>query len=182
MQRIATNERGAFDELYDRYSPRLFRYLLRMANGQRERAEDLLHDVFVQVLERAHSFDGQRPFATWLFALGHHRVCNEIRRLQIRQQATERERHPEIECAASVEFALDWQIFKGQLDVALDELSQERCSAFLLRFVEDFSIADIARTLDCPPGTIKSRLFYTCRHLAEKLRAFDPRTDEEKIS
>ena len=73
------DDRRSFDALYDRYSQRLFQYLLRMLNGQRERAEDLLQEVFVQLYEHGDRFDPERRFATWLFAIAHHKVCNEYR-------------------------------------------------------------------------------------------------------
>ena len=186
VRRLARGQRAAFDVLYERYSSRLFAYLLRMTGGRHERAEDLLHDVFVDVLEGAAGFDPQRRFDTWLFAIAHHRTCNVYRQQQTRSAALEREtnaaQRPVLEWSAKLateEWLFYWPQFKERLDTELDALEPAQRSAFLLRFVEDFSIADIARTLACPPGTVKSRLFYTCRHLAKKLRAFDPRPDEE---
>lgn len=186
VRRLARGQRAAFDVLYERYSSRLFAYLLRMTGGRHERAEDLLHDVFVDVLEGAVGFDPQRRFDTWLFAIAHHRTCNVYRQQQTRSAALERETNaaqtPALEWSAKLateEWLFDWPQFKERLDTELNALEPAQRSAFLLRFVENFSIADIARTLACPPGTVKSRLFYTCRHLAKKLRAFDPRPDEE---
>ena len=83
------DDRGAFDALYDRYSQRLFQYLLRMLNGQRERAEDLLQEVFVQLYEHGDRFDPERRFATWLFAIAHHKVCNEYRASTVHNRAAD---------------------------------------------------------------------------------------------
>jgi RNA polymerase sigma-70 factor (ECF subfamily) len=64
--------------------------------------------------------------------------------------------------------------FGQRLAEELQHLDTERRSAFLLRHSEGFSIAAISDVLGCPPGTVKSRVFYAARELAQRLRLFDP--------
>ena len=171
-------DRAAFDMLYDRYSQRVFQYLLRMLNNRREQAEDLLQEVFVQVFEHHDRFDGKRSFSTWIFAIAHHRICNEYRAHEVRDRSTGQS--PPSLCAPSAEAAVDNEVFRVSLLKALDAIDEKKRSAFLLRFQEGFPLAAIAQIQDCAIGTVKSRLFYTCRLLADQLRDFDPHYHEEQ--
>ena len=63
---------------------------------------------------------------------------------------------------------LEQRAFKQSL------LDEDKRSTFLLRFQENFTIDEIGAMLGCPSGTVKSRPFYTCRLLADRLRVHDP--------
>ena len=69
---------------------------------------------------------------------------------------------------------IDRKEFKAMLDLEIDALSEEYRTAFLLRYQEGFSIREISEALECAEGTVKSRLFYTVRRLAQRLKQFDP--------
>ena len=64
--------------------------------------------------------------------------------------------------------------FRKILNEALDELAPEKKEAFILKYQEDKSIADIAFIQNCPEGSVKSRLHYTLKILEEKLKIFNP--------
>lgn len=66
MGLLAGGEQTAFDELYQRYATPLLNFFYRMLNHDRERAEDLLHDLFLVVIEQPERFDSTRRFSTWL--------------------------------------------------------------------------------------------------------------------
>lgn len=65
--------------------------------------------------------------------------------------------------------------FKEFLFKELTKLNQLKQNTFLLRFQENFSIKEISEILECSEGTVKSRLFYTTKYLAKKLKAFNPK-------
>jgi len=69
---------------------------------------------------------------------------------------------------------IDGAEFRKILNEALDELSPEKKEAFILKYQEDKSIADIAFIQNCPEGSVKSRLHYTLKTLEEKLKLFNP--------
>src|SRR4051812_44326899 len=76
----------ALDALYGRYARRLFSYLLRMLNYDRQLAEDALQDVFLRIAESPGAFDSSRSFKTWVFCVAHNRCMDHFRRMK---------RHPE---------------------------------------------------------------------------------------
>jgi len=179
VARIARGDGSAFDELYRRYSRRLLHYFLRMLGE--EKAQDFLQELFLKVIENRTSLAGNGCFSTWIFAIAHNMCCNEYRYMAVRQDtfSTDVDRLVPQEEGDNVEATLDHATFKESLLAELDRLDEVRRSTFLLRFQEGFSIREIGEIMGCANGTVKSRLFYTTRLLADRLRAFDPCKDEE---
>src|SRR5437764_15404881 len=81
VRRIRAQEGNAFDELYSRYSPRVFGYLYQRLNGNVEEAEDLTAEVFVKVYEKIERFVPQgAPMSSWIFRIAHNRLIDSVRR------------------------------------------------------------------------------------------------------
>jgi len=176
MAKLAKQEVAAFDVLYARYSGRMLRYFLRMLNRDQERAEDLLQDLFLRLVEKPHLFDPQRRFSTWLYTIAANLVKNEYRRRSVRQVVT---RAPDLSQLgigeAPDDERLDRDQFGQSLIQALDGLSEAQREVFVLRYQEDLPLKEISEILGCAEGTVKSRLFYAQRNLAGKLEAFNPK-------
>lgn len=178
---INRQDTAAFDELYQRYSRRLLHYLCRMLGEDEDKAQDFLQEVFLKVIEKGSSFAPAQRFSPWVFSLAHHLCCNEYRRLQVRRDAI-----PEVAAVLPLppvsadcpETALDQQAFAASLRRELSFMDEARRSTFLLRYQEGFSLREIGAVLGCSTGTVKSRLFYTIRHLAAKLAVHDPCNSE----
>src|SRR5215207_628546 len=89
VRRIRENEADAFDELYSRYSPRVFGYLFQRLNGNLEEAEDLTAEVFTKVYEKIDRFQVQgAPLSAWLFRIAHNRLIDSVRRRPKQTQVT----------------------------------------------------------------------------------------------
>lgn len=176
MQLVGRGETSAFDELYERYAGRLLRYFLRMIGGDEARAQDMLHDLFLKIVERPELYGQGRGFSTWIFSSAHNMCKNEYRNRERRRPvAMEFDELP-----AQTEHPLemiDRSSFLLTLMTALDTFEEEHRTTFLLRYQEGFSVREIGDVLGCPEGTVKSRLFYTTRRLAVRLRDFDPGFD-----
>ena len=69
---------------------------------------------------------------------------------------------------------IDNRQFEERLQIETDKLDVETKTLFKLRFMEEMSIKEIAEIMECPEGTIKSRLFYLSKHLSKKLSVFKP--------
>ena len=69
---------------------------------------------------------------------------------------------------------LEQNMLKEAIQSELLQMDYERMSTFILRFQENYSIAEIGEILNCSPGTVKSRLHYTTRSLASKLKEYNP--------
>ena len=174
MSLLIKREQLAFDELYNRYSKPMLNFFFRMLNNDREKAEDLLHDLFLKIIEKPQSFDKSMKFSTWFYTLAGNIVKNEYRKQQIR---TNFRSESIIENTNPVEYnneSLDKSIFNQQLSKELIKVDIDTRTMFDLRFNEEMSIKEIACIFDCPEGTVKSRLFYLTKNLSIKLAAFKP--------
>lgn len=178
MELIGRGETSAFDELYRRYSARILRYLYRMLGNDESTAQDFLHDIFMKVVDRPDLFSSGRRFSTWIFSIAHNMCKNEYRSRRIRQTvAIELDELPTA-FESAVE-KIDRKEFKAMLDLEIDALDDDHRTTFLLRYQEGFSIREIGEALGCAEGTVKSRLFYTVRRLAQRLKQFNPRITDQ---
>jgi RNA polymerase sigma-70 factor (ECF subfamily) len=168
----------AFEELYRRFSQRLLSYLLHMLGGNSAKAQDILQDVFFSVIEKAESFRPQYKAGSWLFIIAGNLCKNEYRRLG--RIASMHNTHLDQQSFSSdfdeqnVLDPIDKKKFKNLLYKKLYQVNPENRSIFLMRFLEELSVKEIAEIMDCPEGTVKSRLHYTVKKLAHSLKAYNP--------
>tara|TARA_R110002050_G_scaffold2116_2_gene12926 strand:- start:11992 stop:12558 length:567 start_codon:yes stop_codon:yes gene_type:complete len=166
MQYIGNGDQQAFNLLYNRYKDRLYYYFFRMLGNSEALANDFLQDVFLKIIEQPGRFNPAYPFRTWVFSVAYNLCKNEYRRREIRKNcpATEKQVDPELPLEISNEELIN-RIF-----CSLDELNPEHRSVFIMHYREGFAVKEIAAMLELAPGTIKSRLFYTRKFLADKFR------------
>ncbi len=168
MLQIVSGDQAAFSELYLRYKSRMYYYFYRMLGNSSEQANDFLQELFMKLIEKPESFNPACNFSTWLYSVANNMCKNEYRRRSIRQ-----EYHSVESLETQLDFMSDSTIEPEQvvekIFQTLDQLGEEHRSAFLLRYREGFSIKEVAEILELPEGTVKSRLFYAKKLLAEKL-------------
>ena len=164
----------AFEIIYDRYAKPLFGFFL-MKLKSKEKAEDFLQNLFVKLIEKGNQFDHHKVFRTWFYTMAHNQCKNEYRsrsRSKIEYDSTEVNRL--VNNWESSSERIDSSIFSEHLTLALNRLSDNHQSSFILRFKYSFSIKEISEVLDCSEGTTKSRLFYALKLLAQDLKEFNP--------
>ncbi len=162
---IAHGDERAFAELYQRYGPFLFNYLLRLIHDQ-NLAEDLLQDTFVAAWRGASAFRRQSLVKTWLLSIAHNKAVSWLRghRTQSLQEdpvLVDDSPGPE---SLSV---INWR--NEKLLWALDELSPNHRAVVELAFVHELPYSEIAAIMECPVGTVKSRMSYALRRLQHLL-------------
>jgi len=179
MTLIASGKTAGLKELYARYNEKILYYLYRMMGGNKDKAQDLLQEVFLKVIDKSHQFDTKQRFSTWIFTIASNLCKNEYRSKKVREivdNDIDVDRH---ECH---EFDQEQILDRDMLNIAIEnELAQmdpERRTTFILRFQENYSITKIAEVLNCAPGTIKSRIHYITRKLASRLKEFNPNKTE----
>ncbi|MBP1639568.1 MAG: polymerase, sigma-24 subunit, subfamily [Bacteroidetes bacterium] len=173
MSLLTRGGQSAFDELYCRYSKPLLNFFFRMLNNDRKKAEDMLHDLFLKIIEHPESFDCTRTFSTWFYTLAGNMIKNEYRNRSVQQEFEQQCQDKPTETNSDIN-AIDRQLFNKQLKLELSRLDPESELLFNMRFTEEMSIKQIANMLEYPEGTVKSRLFYITRQLAKKLAIYKP--------
>ncbi|MDQ3812051.1 MAG: sigma-70 family RNA polymerase sigma factor [Chloroflexota bacterium] len=143
VRRIRAQEADAFEELYSRYSPRVYGYLYQRLNGNVEEAEDLTAEVFTKVFEKIDSFQVQgAPLSSWLFRIAHNRLIDSVRRRKGQTQVALEDAPPL--AAAPVFGGIDQAVALDQIKAGLARLTHEQRQVIVLRFLEGKSLAETA--------------------------------------
>ena len=169
IRRVADKDRRAFETLYQRYGPRLQRYLSRLIQRP-DVAEEALDDVMLVVWQNAARFNDRSRVSTWILGIAHHKALKARARLAGRlsetpvsdQQIADGE-GPE---DATMRGELDRLLAKG-----LEALSPEQRSVVELTFYQERSYHEIAEITRCPVNTVKTRMFHARKRLAPLLTA-----------
>jgi RNA polymerase sigma-70 factor (ECF subfamily) len=115
-------------------------------------AEDIAQEAFVQAIRRLDRFDRRRRFAPWLSAIVANRAIDWVRARAARRESG----HEPPEAVASVQAPIGR--YSEELLAALAELTPEHRAVVVLRYVLEYTPAEIARVLELPRGTVNSRL------------------------
>jgi RNA polymerase sigma-70 factor, ECF subfamily len=169
MKAIAARDEAALAQFYDRYRVIVFGLLMRILNN-REEAEDVLQEVFLQVWRKAGDFDENRgrPF-TWLVTLGRSRAIDRLRTLASRERvavAGAREVVEQISDAAADAFKSEQ---RGLVNSALAQLPDEQKRPLMLAYFDGLTQSEIAARLGAPLGTVKTRMRTGLTRLRELL-------------
>lgn len=156
VRRLAEGDREALSALYDRHAPALYAVAWRIL-GEREAAEDLVHDVFLEAWKKAGDYDPARASVrTWLILRTRSRALDRVVSApRKRTVSLEEESVPEPIAPAA---ALEGRGDQERVQEALAGLSEEQRQVLELTFFRGLSSGDIAREIGVPIGTVKSRL------------------------
>ena len=174
MELAVRGDERAFGTVYDRYQHRLINYFHRMLWHDRERARDMLQDLFTKLARKPASYDASRPFSTWIFSVANNMCKNAYRHQEVVKAAANHMRHEPDRVESQDGIGVDHELFRGRLDQELAKLDPDHKATFVMRYHEDMAIKEIAGAFGCSEGTVKSRLFYTLKKLAERMKEFDP--------
>lgn len=176
MRYLTKGDKHAFDELYARYAKAMLIYFKRMLWNDLEKAEDFVHDLFAKIIQKPESFDQERSFKTWFYSVANNMCKNEYKKHEVRKN-TSYSVDPNYNAkdqSANVLNNVQDSIFSEAFETHLEELDQKHSEVFKLRHFEGLSIKEIAEIIGANEGTIKSRLFYATKYLAESLKEFNP--------
>jgi RNA polymerase sigma-70 factor (ECF subfamily) len=176
MKAISNGDKRAFDELYDRYSGPLMGYFFRMLWKDREKAEDFVHDLFAKIVRKPDLFDSSRKFKTWVYSVANNMCKNEYKRQEVRKNTSSGLDHTYNvgDGSTNVMNEVHESQFKLEFVKKLDELDAKHSEVFKLRHLEGLSIKEISEVLEISDGTVKSRLFYATKYLAQSLEHYNP--------
>jgi RNA polymerase sigma-70 factor, ECF subfamily len=162
LRRVPADQSGeALRALYRAYSGELFGFALN-ALGDRGTAEEVVQEVFTRAWRHAAGYDPERgSVRTWLYQITRNAVIDARRRASARPALALGDPDEDAAQGLSIERAmLGWQVA-----AALDRLSPEHRQVVRLVSMQGLSVRDVARRLDLPEGTVKSRTWYALRSL-----------------
>ncbi len=166
----------SLQELVHSHYDRLFRAALFMC-GSPEAAEDLVQETFLAAVTSLPSFQGRSSSYTWLYGVMLNKFKGWLRQkggpISLQQIAEESDLAGASELLAADEPGAHEQVVRREtaqiVREALDELPHHHRSVLALRYLEGMSYREIAESLGCSLGTVKSRIHYALRKVAGKL-------------
>jgi RNA polymerase sigma-70 factor, ECF subfamily len=168
VSRIAAGDKLAMQALFARHRTLVYRWLLRFV-GNETNAEDLLSDVFLDVWRQADRFEGRSSVSTWLISIARFKALS-ARRRRTDAELDERIEATVADTANDPEVALQEKNRSELLRQALTRLSLEHREIIDLVYYHEKSIEECAHILGIPAATVKTRMFYARKKLAELVK------------
>jgi RNA polymerase sigma-70 factor (ECF subfamily) len=169
MAQVAQGDRRAIRVLFERYQLIVYRFVLRLV-GNSASAEDIVSEVFLELWRHAASFEGRARLSTWILAIARNKAVSAMRgRSELPLDDATVEAIPDQACSA--EQTLDDAKRSALLRHCLAQLSPAHREIIDLVYYHEKSVEEVATIVGAPAATVKTRMFYARRRLAEHLKA-----------
>jgi len=167
--RIAGGDRLAMQVLFARHHVRVFRFVLRLVRNEAT-AEDLISEVFLDVWRQAGKFEGRAAVSTWLMSIARFKALSALRRRPEAELDDEMAEAIE-DTSDNPEVALAKKDKSAVLRQCLTALSSEHREIIDLVYYHEKSVEEVAEIVGIPEATVKTRMFYARKKMAELLKA-----------
>lgn len=178
VARVQRGDKKAFDLLVLKYQRKILRLLARMIRDPAE-IEDVAQEAFIKAYRALPQFRGESAFYTWLYRIAINTARNWLASQGRRPSAPNAIETEDGETFNETDNLTDISTPESMVasreiaetvNAAIEELPEELRTAIVLREIEDMSYEDIAQSMDCPIGTVRSRIFRAREAIATKLR------------
>jgi len=178
VERVQRGDKAAFDLLVSKYQRKIFRLLSRLIRDQAE-IEDVAQEAFVKAYRALPNFRGDSAFYTWLYRIAINTAKNYLVSQGRRAPTTTENDVEDAETFDDGEHLRDLNTPDSMLltkqvaeavNRAIDQLPEDLRTAIVLRELEGLSYEEIAESMNCPIGTVRSRIFRAREAIAQELR------------
>jgi len=177
VQRVQAGDKTAFNLLVVKYQHRVLKLVSRFVNDAAE-AEDVAQEAFIKAYRALPSFRGESAFYTWLYRIAINTAKNALvsnRRRPVDfdldlQDPDQYERQARLKEADTPEGVLLTEEIRQVVERAMEQLPEDLRTAIVLRELEGLSYEEIAEAMDCPVGTVRSRIFRAREAIDKKLK------------
>ncbi len=178
VERVQRGDKHAFNLLVTKYQRKLGRLISRFVRDPAE-AEDVTQDAFIKAYRALPSFRGESAFYTWLYRIGINTAKNHLLANKRRaptntpfdtDDAESFEDAEQLHEVTTPENELMSKQVVNVVQASLQQLPEDLRSALTLREIEGLSYEEIANVMNCPVGTVRSRIFRAREAIAENLR------------
>jgi len=178
VARVQRGEKRAFDLLVLKYQRKIIRLLSRMIRDPAE-LEDVAQEAFIKAYRALPQFRGDSAFYTWLYRIAinaarNWQAANRTRLMHVSTlESAEGETFSQIDTLSDIatpESMLTSREIVEAVNAAIEDLPADLRTAIVLREIEGMRYEDIAQTMGCPIGTVRSRIFRAREAIAARLR------------
>jgi len=176
VRRVQQGDKSAYDLLVIKYQHRIIQLVNRYVKDPSE-AQDVAQEAFIKAYRALGNFRGDSAFYTWLYRIAINTAKNYLVSRNRRysdyqidiQDAEQVENAPQLKVMETPEYLLLNDEIVKVIKAAIEKLPEEMKVAIMLREFEGMSYEDIAQTMECPVGTVRSRIFRAREAIDEKL-------------
>jgi RNA polymerase sigma-70 factor (ECF subfamily) len=178
VERVQRGDKAAFDLLVSKYQRKIFRLLSRLIRDQAE-VEDIAQEAFIKAYRALPNFRGDSAFYTWLYRIAINTAKNHLVSQGRRAPTTTEADIEEAETFDDGDHLRDLNTPESMLlskqvgeavNRAIDQLPEDLRTAIVLREIEGLSYEEIAESMSCPIGTVRSRIFRAREAIAQELK------------
>jgi RNA polymerase sigma-70 factor (ECF subfamily) len=177
VERVQAGDKTAFDLLVRKYQHRVLKLVSRFVSDAAE-AEDVAQEAFIKAYRALASFRGDSAFYTWLYRIAINTAKNALvsnRRRPVDfdldlQDPEQYDRHARLKEGDTPEGVLLTEEIRTVVEKAMEQLPEDLRTAIVLRELEGLSYEEIAEAMDCPVGTVRSRIFRAREAIDKKLK------------
>ena len=174
--RVQQGDKSAFDLLVIKYQHRIIQLVNRYVKDPSE-AQDVAQEAFIKAYRALGNFRGDSAFYTWLYRIAINTAKNYLVSRSRRysdyqvdvQDAEQVENAPQLKAMDTPENLLQNDEIVKVINLAIEKLPEEMKNAIMLREFEGMSYEEIAQAMECPVGTVRSRIFRAREAIDEKL-------------
>jgi len=177
VRRGQKGDRSAFDLLVLKYQHRVLKLVGRFVSNQAE-AEDVAQEAFLKAYRALPSFRGESAFYTWLYRIAINTAKNSLVATRRRpvdfdldlQDPDQYDRHARLKEVDTPERVLLTEEIRQVVQGAMEQLPEDLRTAIVLRELDGLSYEEIAEAMDCPVGTVRSRIFRAREAIDKRLK------------
>ncbi|GAA4405418.1 RNA polymerase sigma factor [Advenella faeciporci] len=178
VARVQKGDKRAFDLLVLKYQRKIMRLLSRMLNNQAE-VEDIAQETFIKAYRALPQFRGESAFYTWLYRIAINTARNWLSSNQRKMLVSDTFETKEGETFSQSDNLIDIDTPESRMvsseiaqtvNKAIEDLPEDLRTAIVLREMEGLSYEEIAQTMECPIGTVRSRIFRAREAIAARLK------------
>ena len=168
LERIVEGDRSAMHTLYARHNERVYRFVLRMLRDVAA-TEDLVSQVFLDVWRTANQFEGRSQVSTWLLSIARFKALTALRQRKY-EDIDQDEVMGVADSADTPEASLDRSRTNEILRACVAKLSPAHREIVNLVYYHEKSVDEVAGIVGIPASTVKTRMFYARKQLADLLK------------
>ena len=169
LTQIAAGDQQAFSQLYLRYQSKLVRYCARVLKDDVAQAADIVDEAMFDVWRSASNFAGRSKPSTWIYSITRNKLISWLRKTSEVTLEDESILDALIDPAATPAEELAMDDMQQQLLRLMDQLTDEHREVLKLTYFEDKSVKEVAELLGISENTVKTRMFYARKRLAQLL-------------
>jgi RNA polymerase sigma-70 factor, ECF subfamily len=178
VRRVQRGDKGAFDALVLKYQHKLVKLVMRYVRNPAE-AEDIAQEAFIKAYRALPQFRGDSAFYTWLYRIAINTAKNAVVSRDRSPVEYDLDRHNNDESydmqgrmkdSETPEGLVLTDEIRSTVNAAIDALPEDLRTAIVLRELEGLSYEEIAAAMDCPVGTVRSRIFRAREAIDRRLR------------